>query len=504
MPLTSDTQPAIAGFYPDPSICRVGADYYLATSSFEYLPGIPIWHSRDLVNWSQVGNALDRPEQMGMPEMVRWLDGTAVQPPLPGGAANTGVYAPTLRFHGGRFWLAFTNSAEALDCQFVMSAERPEGPWSNPVRVRGLAGIDPDLAWDEAGVCHMTLASFAPDLSGVVSVEIDPSTGVVLSKPRRLWQGSGGAAPEGPHLYRRGIWWYLLLAEGGTERGHSITVARAPGLEGPWEPNPLNPILTRRGLKHPVQSTGHGDLVERPDGSWAMVYLGVRARGFTPSYHVNGRETFVAAIGWVDGWPVVDTTGLRVPSADHSFVDDFRSDRLDNRWISAGLHPREFAVTGDLGLTITTVNGSPRMLGVRTRDSQWQAKATIESLEGVGGLSVRLDRRHEASILLEKSHVLTRIRIGDLERLVDHGAIVEEGASLGVRAVEASGPVLERGPDVVELGIVTGDGWRVLAQLDGRYLSTEVAGGWTGRITGPLVEQGTMRVTRFVYVTIED
>ncbi|WP_157873298.1 glycoside hydrolase family 43 protein, partial [Streptomyces neyagawaensis] len=202
LPDTGNTfsNPVIPGFHPDPSVCRVGDDYYLACSSFEYFPGVPLFHSRDLVHWTQIGNALDRSSQLRLPRET---------------PASGGIYAPTLRHHDGRFWLIVTNVSG--DGNLLFTATDPAGPWSEPVRLPGVHGIDPDLAWDDDGTCWCTTA-------GVAQIRIDPHTGETLGASRRLWSGTPGAkAPEAPHLYRIGDHWYLLIAEGGTERCHGVS-----------------------------------------------------------------------------------------------------------------------------------------------------------------------------------------------------------------------------------------------------------------------------------------
>jgi beta-xylosidase len=204
--------PVISGFHPDPSVCRVGDDYYLVCSSFEYFPGLPIFHSKDLVHWEQIGNVLDRPGQLPLP--------------LPGAKASGGLYAPTIRHHDGRYWVINTNIDGGGN--FVVSAERPEGPWSDPVWI-DLHGIDPDLAWEEDGTCW---CAFSGPAGGINTARIDPVGGEVLEGPFATWSGSGLKYPEAPHLYRIGDWWYLLIAEGGTERGHSVSVARGRSPRG--------------------------------------------------------------------------------------------------------------------------------------------------------------------------------------------------------------------------------------------------------------------------------
>ncbi|MFC8943553.1 glycoside hydrolase family 43 protein, partial [Streptomyces griseoincarnatus] len=232
--------PIVPGFHPDPSICRVGDDYYLANSSFEYAPGVPLWHSRDLLTWTLVGNILDRPDQ--------FLAGHA--------SPYGGVYAPTLRHHDGRFWLITTDVSAGRPGQLVVSAEDPSGPWTAPMFLEGLQGIDPDLAWDADGTCYVTFCSNGPEGPGIAQARVDLEAGTVLETPRRLWSGTGLAHPEAPHLYRRGEYWYLIIAEGGTERGHSVSVARADRPEGPYAGAPANPVLSHRSTTHPVQNTG--------------------------------------------------------------------------------------------------------------------------------------------------------------------------------------------------------------------------------------------------------
>ncbi len=482
------TVPIVPGFHPDPSICRVGGTYYLANSSFEYVPGVPIRRSTDLVSWELVGHALTRPSQLPPSE----------------GAANTGIYAPTLRHHDGRFHLVTTNILEAGRGQLIVTAEDPAGPWSDPVHVPGTDGIDPDLCWDDAGVCHLTWASFRPELPGIASVPVDPATGAVLGEPRLLWNGTGLAAPEGPHLYRVDGWWYLLLAEGGTERGHAVTIARARTLAGPYEPAPGNPILTHRSTTHPVQNTGHADLVECADGSWAMVHLGVRPRGKTPQFHVNGRETFLAGVDWVDGWPVVAEGRFPIEPADHSFTDGFTSAELHPRWVAPGAGPETFTRWAGPG-ELVLAEGRPLL--TRALDEQWTAVARLDVSRGAAVFVVRIDDRHWYGLTAGGGTVTATLAIGPAREVVTTvaaGSVV----SLRIRALRppVSGPFQEvTEPDLVELSVLGEDGRaQVLGAFDGRYLSTEVAAGFTGRVIGVEALGGTVSLREFRYSTDRD
>ncbi len=488
--------PILSGFHPDPSICRVGPDYYLITSSFEYAPGVPIFHSRDLLRWEQIGNVLDREDQLV----------------LPAGWDSGGIFAPTLRHHGGRFWMITTNVAQFRRGHLIVSAEDPAGPWSAPVYTTGAQGIDPDLTWDEDGTCYLTWASsLAPH--PISQAAIDPESGGLLSEPRALWSGSGMAHPEGPHLYRRNGWWYLLLAEGGTERGHAVTVARSRSITGPFEGNPANPILTHRSSDHPVQNTGHADLVELPDGRWAAVHLGVRPRGATPGFHVNGRETFLTAVRWEDNWPVFDEEHFDVPAFDSGFDDAFTAPGLHPRWISPGIHPARFADPapgGGVALAAATApaetgsaeSGSAdarRLLAVRAKDAQWQASADVEGPDV--RLVVRLDEAHWAGIEVSDSSLVARLVVGGLDHILAQAPLAGADTSvLCIRSVEpATDPRLKAGPDRIELGHLEDGEFRLLAHFDGRYLSTEVAGGFTGRVVGVEARTGVRVLRRFSY-----
>ena len=280
--------PIVPGFHPDPSVCRVGADYYLVNSSFQYFPGVPIFHSTDLQNWQQIGNVLDRQSQLPLEGLTSWQ----------------GIYAPTIRYHEGLYYMITTlvGGRGHLNGNFMVTATHPAGPWSEPIRLEQ-NGIDPSLYF-EGEKCYMVSN---PD-NMITLCEIDPKTGRRLTESRGIWQGTGGRWPEGPHIYKIGEYYYLLISEGGTELAHSITIARSKDIYGPYEANPHNPILTHCSLKgqdSDIQGTGHGDLVEDEAGNWWMTFLAYR--NFNGSYHHLGRETFLASVAWTaDGWPVVN------------------------------------------------------------------------------------------------------------------------------------------------------------------------------------------------------
>jgi xylan 1,4-beta-xylosidase len=390
----------------------------------------------------------------------------------------------------------------------LFTAADPAGPWSDPVRLSGVAGIDPDLAWDEDGVCWCTYA-------GVEQVRIDPHTGHAIGRPRRIWSGTPGAkAPEAPHLHHIGEYWYLLIAEGGTERGHGVSIARGTAPTGPFEPCPANPILTHRGTDHPIQNTGHADLVQAPDGSWWMVLLGVRARGGTPGWHVLGRETFLSPVTWVDGWPIVGEPIQPAPGqptqpgAIAAVRDDFDMSDLPPSWISLRHRPVDDCTLTDRPgwLTLRARAGSLDDLGVtfagrRQQHLSCRVRTLIDTAEGRGGLAVRLDELHHYEIEASAGEVRAIARIGPLRTVVATRPMPDGPAVLAIRVASAETLRDARsGPDTVSLGVEDQDGsFTALAELDGRYLSTEVAGGFTGRVIGVYAAAGTVRFDWFEY-----
>jgi hypothetical protein len=471
-------RPVIPGFHPDPSVCRAGDTYYLAASSFEYAPGVPVFTSADLRSWTQAGNALSRPAQLR----------------LSGARPSGGIFAPTLRHHDGRFWMITTNVTDGGG-HLLVTATDVAGPWSDPVRVPDAAGIDPDLAWDSGGTCYLTWSASG----GITQAVLDPRTGALLSEPRRLWQGTGGQFPEGPHLYRVGGHWYLLIAEGGTGPGHAVTIARGPAPWGPFEPSPRNPLLTARGTSAPVQNTGHADLVRRPDGSWAMVHLGVRPRGAFPGWHVLGRETFAVEIGWDDGWPCV--TGPVEPAAPPQavVVEEVPAGDaagLPPAWVRPGGFPQEVLTAGrEWRLRAPsgepTGRDDPAFVGRRQEHLNSRFRAVMAGPRGtIGGISVRIDPRHRLDLEIEGDEVRAVAVIGPARAVLGRcPADPGHAVTLELRTEPASP---ERGPDRVIAAVVRGPEVLDLGAIDGRYLSTELAGGFTGRLVGIWCARGEL------------
>ena len=330
--------PIIPGFNPDPSAIRVGDDFYLATSTFSYFPGIPIYHSRDLVHWEHISYAFSDPVELELePESI-----------------SGGLFAPTLRYHDGLYYVIVLNISARTT--YVVTAEDPRGPWSSPHKLPMV--FDPDLFWDDDGKCYVAgsmMASFPPPKHNfgprIGVYELNTETWELSPEMTGLWTGAlfDSISPEAPHLYKKDGWYYLLIAEGGTEHFHAVTIARSRSVLGPYEGYDGNPILTHRHLPqgYPICATGHADLFSTPNGDWYMVFLASRTYG---GYHKNmGRETFIAPVIWENDWPVVSPeTGkceFAYPApaglAPCAFMpplkrDDFTVDKLGLQWNTLG------------------------------------------------------------------------------------------------------------------------------------------------------------------------
>jgi xylan 1,4-beta-xylosidase len=467
--------PILPGFHPDPSVCRVGGDFYLVTSSFEYFPGVPIFHSRDLVHWRQLGHCLTRASQL----------------PLALANASGGVWAPTLRYHQGVFYITTTNMSGVGN--FIVTATAPEGPWSEPITV-AQPGIDPSLFFDEDGSVLYTTSH-----EGAFQSRIDVKNGKLLSEPKVIWAGTGGQYPEGPHLYRRDDWYYLLLSEGGTEYGHMITMARSKSPWGPFEPCVRNPLLTHRSYRSPIQGLGHADLVDTPGGAWFAVALGFRPNGYPPCYHL-GRETFLSPVSWADdGFPVFGKQGrleledeapLELESLSAAGArDDFSSSEPALYWnylrnpnaelYSLSERPGYLRLRGSAdGLDDTA---SPAWVGRRQCHFAAHVATCLEfqpESEGEeAGLVVRMNERHHYEVFVTRRggvpSVVLRRRIGSLRAEVACHPLAQSdrGWVLAV-AAERDKYVFRYGRSENELSL--------LGEGETRYLSTEVAGGFTG------------------------
>lgn len=285
--------PVLRGVRPDPSVCRSGQYYYMVTSSFAQFPGIPLYRSTNLADWKLVSYVLERKSQM-------MIDGERM---------SHGIWAPTIRYHNGIYYVSATNVS--YKGNFYVTAEKAEGKWSEPHWIKGADfGIDPELFFDDDGKVYMVSASPYAHPSypsqSIIAAEVDLSKDCVINGPWIIWDGALKKAhsPEAPHIYKKDGWYYLISAEGGTESYHCVTVSRSRDIRKKFDGYAGNPILTHRhlGKNYPVTCVGHGDLICTPGNQWYMALLGMRNN----EYHFQsiGRETFIVPVSWQEGWPV--------------------------------------------------------------------------------------------------------------------------------------------------------------------------------------------------------
>lgn len=474
--------PIIAGYHPDPSICRVGNDYYLVNSSFQYFPGVPIYHSRDLVNWELIGNVLNRESQL----------------PLKGASSWLGIYAPTIRYNDGIFYMITTNVGNGGN--FMVTATDPRGPWSEPIWL-SQQGIDPSLYFEQ-GKCYMVSN---PD-NTIMLCQIDPTTGRQLTTSKPLWQGTGGRYPEGPHIYKKDGWYYLLISEGGTELAHRLTMARSRSIEGPYEACPDNPLLTHcslAGQNSQIQGTGHGDLTDTPDGRWWMVLLAYRNYG--GSYHHIGRETFLAPVEWKKGeWPVVNggqpidtlmtvanmpTPANYIPQQAKRHIHTTFNKPLGHEWVYIQ-NPNMAcynSIDGLLRLTASAAtlrdNLKPTFVGRRQESANFTATTFVDFFESMtgdeAGLTVYQINDGHADFCLSPdamgSRLMLKVHLKGLDTVKRSTELPLCRCHLRVRS-DGTMYYFEYSTD--------GKKFRLLDKLDCSLLSTEVVGGFTGAMIG--------------------
>ena len=294
--------PVLAGFYPDPSVCRVGDTYYLVNSSFTFFPGVPLSTSKDLVNWKPAGHVLDRPSQV----------------PLKGQHVSGGIFAPAISYNkkNKTFYMITTNVGAG---NFFVKSKDPSKGWSEPIYLPKIDGIDPSFFFDDNGkgyIVHNGPVVGGADYEGQRAIrlfEFDVKGDSIKGDFKQILRGGTHveARPiwiEGPHLFKKGKFYYLMCAEGGTGGWHSEVILRAKNPMGPWEENPNNPILTQRtGLdpnrKDPVSSAGHADIVEDGKSNWWAVFLACRP--YEEDMYNTGRDTYLLPVTWKDGWPEI-------------------------------------------------------------------------------------------------------------------------------------------------------------------------------------------------------
>ncbi len=478
------TNPILPGFYPDPSICAVGDDFYLVNSSFAYFPGIPIMHSKDLAHWEQIGNACDRESQL----------------PLGDTGHSRGLFAPTIRYHEGTFYIICTNVSYGGN--FIITAQNSAGPWSEPHYIEGADGIDPSLFFDEDGTCyyigtHPNPAGCQYDGDWYIWIqELDIENMRLVGEVHNVWNGAMRNIiwPEGPHLYKIGEYYYIMHAEGGTGPDHAVTVCRSKNVYGPYENNFCNPILTHRhlGRKYPIRYVGHADLVKTINDEWYMVMLAVRP---LEGYTTMGRETFLARVEWENDWPVVnprvgrltDTVEINLPK-----WTAYTAESNEYVFSTMGQLPPEFMVLrnadkshyslekgkGLLMLFDTHTlkeQASPSYLALRQKHHHFMAKALLD----VSNLSE--DKRAGIAYVQNNLYNL-RVEVnGKMAEVI----LCEKGTDRRVISMPLQGSnPLEVSLEVDGLSAAVIIEGQKSPEVDIRTLSTEAAGGFTGCTVG--------------------
>jgi alpha-N-arabinofuranosidase len=505
---TNFYNPIIQGFYPDPAIVRKGGDYYMVVSSFAFYPGVPIFHSPDLVNWKQVGHVLDRPEQL----------------PLRSGVGSSqGIFAPSIAYnpHNDTFYMITTNTSDPLGNFFVKTND-PAGDWSDPIKLPEINGIDPSFFFDEDGrgyIVHNGETDGEPLYSGHRTVrvwEFDPTTDKIVGGGHVVINGGVNLAEkpvwiEAPHVYKRHGKYFLMCAEGGTSVNHSEVVFEADKPMGPYTPAPNNPILTQRHLRYArdyeVTSAGHADIVSTPEDDHYGVFLAVRP--YEGNKYNTGREVFILPVDWKGEYPVFvgghdpitptlplpagveNKTGKDgfLPNGNWTYTDQFDESELSQRWLMLRTPDSTFyafekgVLALDKKAVSTKERKNPSLVGFRQQHITFSAETEL-SFTPVGEQDL-------AGMVCFQDDLFNYIF--GLTMVEGERTLVLEKNFRGTTEIVASQPFA---CDKVTLKI-EGDGanysfaystnggkdFTYLAQnQDGTILSTDVAGGFIGNI----------------------
>ena len=528
LPAGSYRNPILAGFYPDPSITRAGDRFYLVNSTFAYFPGVPVFESRDLVHWRHISNVIDRPGELR-------FEGLGV---------SRGVFAPSIAYHDGVFYVL--NTAVDAGGNFLSFARDPAGPWSDPIWLPDLDGIDPSLFFDRDGKVYLLNngpPAEKPRYDGHRAIwiqEFDLAQRKLIGPRKVLINGGVDISQnpvwiEGPHLYRRGGWIYLMCAEGGTSVHHSEVVLRSHSPWGPFAPYAGNPILTQRDLPptraEPVANAGHADLVQGPDGTWWAVFLASRVYG---GVHYNtGRETFLLPVAWHDGWPVILDHGKAIPyvvsgaagdtqsplTGNFTWRDDFDSPTLNPEWLRLRNPTTQWAdLTARPGwLTIHPLPAplnalaNPSFLARRQQHVSFDASAQLALPEAPGvaaGLTAFQNESHWYFLGVRRNTPIgaplgTNMIETPIELFLEkrNGTATERVTSMALKD-RASIKLRISGTEGSYSFYFDADaaGWKPLTEgADGSILSTDVGGGFVGAVIGPYAraesETGSSRGT---------
>lgn len=493
--------PVIRGFYPDPSVCRAGRYFYLVCSSFQYFPALPLFRSRDMIKWEQIGHCITRKSQLD----------------LSGCRASGGLFAPTIRYNNGRFYVVVTNTDG--DGNFYLYTDDIEGEWSEPISVdRG--GIDPSLLFDGDKTYFMSNGEDDFGESGISLCEIDIETGKVTSPCKCICKGTGGRFIEAPHLYHIGEYYYLLVAEGGTEYGHTECLFRSREPFGEYESCPYNPILTNRHLGgYMIQGAGHADITCDNNGQWWMVNLAFRQIDKWRQFHHLGREVFLEPIYWQeDDWFKVGSDGT-------SRIEFKANEYSCTHSLTPPPYPGEkWSINPKTACYIRCPDYNNYKIG---DNGEILLRGTAEKLNGRGNVTFIGDRQHEfdctAAVEVDVTTVKSTVKCGltaymdennhfDLivakfdNSTVISGVINIGGVPLKMNEITVSGDrtelMIRAEAESYKLYGKSGGEWQQLAAMESKYLSSEVCEGFTGVVIGIFCEDSSDNV-QFVSFTVK-
>lgn len=464
--------PVLRGMYPDPSVCSAEGKYYMVCSSFSYFPAVPLFESDDMVNWKQIGHCLTRKSQVN----------------LTGASADGGIYAPTIRYHKGCFYMVTTNVNQGIN--FYIFTYDIYGEWSEPIHVEQ-DGIDPSLYFEGNRAWFISNGFDEHSKKACIHMcEIDIATGKKLGERKPLWFGTGGRYIEAPHLYKIGSYYYLLDAEGGTEYGHMVNYARSKNMWGPYEPFPENPVLTNRNLGgYMLQGAGHGDIVEDRKGNWWFLHLAFRQQDQWVPYHHLGRETCLVPVQWKEDWFYMgdgtaslsyDVTDLVCEPQKLSFQKNFSNLYLGKDWCflrefrkeNYDFQPKSLRLRG----TLDTLSGLdfPTCAALRQSEFRELISVMVNGNCAEAGITMFLNEKHHYDFYLEDgNYVVLRLQIGN----VVHEAFrkkIKDSVKLIIHADEIK----------YEFMVMEGQLEINVGNADTRYLTSEVAGGFTGVMIG--------------------
>jgi xylan 1,4-beta-xylosidase len=513
--------PILAGFYPDPSICRVDNDYYLVNSSFSFFPGVPIFHSTDLVHWKQIGHVLDRQSQLKLTNQK----------------ISSGIYAPSIRYWNGTYYMVTTLMGSSEGGNFFVTSKNPAGPWSEPTWLKEVEGIDPSFFFDENGKAYLINNGPAPDNKPLYAghralwlQEFDLKTQKLIGDRKIIVNGGVDFTKkpiwiEGPHIYKNKGYYYLLAAEGGTKVDHSEVIFRSKNIWGPYEAASINPILTQRNLpadrKNPFTSAGHADMVQTPKGDWVSVFLACEP--YSQDFYNTGRQTFFHPVDWSSDWPIILKSGLPIPLeaksplkaekgkvsfTDYSanWKDEFDRPELQLEWNFIRTPQQKWYALKDNSLQIQarpiriSEVGNPSFIGRRLQFANSEFTISLQLEKGkemeAGIVAFQNEKFYYKLVIQQiggKNFLLLASALNEFEKVELKEYVPGRQVYLRMKALEDVF-VCEYSMDSIS--------WTEFGKtLDGTHLSTAISGGFVGAYFGLYAYAETPAIAAFDWAT---